>query len=91
MSRQFNPYDWAGRTSTRACGDPRLPHWSDLPVALPPQEDLTRHWERKDGRSPVIETQDMGRDFRNPKIDDTFLDSAMSPLSQAHGFGVTLC
>ena len=132
---QFNPYGWQwdnmhwGHAVSRD-----LLHWTDLPIALLPQDDLprdpklaggafsgsavtvdadgrivpgdeasairiclTRHWERRGDHDSVEETQttaistdglsfspettvirrpseDMGRDFRDPKIDDTLFD-----------------
>ncbi|MBT1163317.1 Glycosyl hydrolases family 32 N-terminal domain-containing protein [Bifidobacterium sp. DSM 109958] len=136
---QFNPYGWQwdnmhwGHAVSRD-----LLHWTDLPVALLPQPDLsadpqlaggafsgsavtvdadghiapgdeasairiylTRHWERRGEPGSVVETQttavstdgltfspettvirrpteDMGLDFRDPKIDDTLLDGTES-------------
>ena len=138
MFYQFNPYGWDwdsmhwGHATSRD-----LVHWTDLPVVLLPQPDLTRdaslsggaysgsaatvdergaivpgdeatairifltrHWERRGDASSVVETQttaesmdgltfgpettvirrpveDMGLDFRDPKIDDTVLDGTV--------------
>ncbi|WP_276313205.1 glycoside hydrolase family 32 protein [Bifidobacterium sp. CP2] len=147
---QFNPYGWNwddmhwGHAVSRD-----LVHWTDLPVALLPQPDLTRepdlaggafsgsavtvdddgrimpgdeasairayltrHWERRGDRTSVIEFQtttvsrdgvtfgpeteairrpvdDMGFDFRDPKLDDTFLDPSMSSVASSVTSAVT--
>ncbi|NMN01297.1 Glycosyl hydrolases family 32 N-terminal domain-containing protein [Bifidobacterium sp. DSM 109958] len=139
MFYQFNPYGWQwdnmhwGHAVSRD-----LVHWTDLPVALLPQDELTRdpslsggaysgsavavddggrivpgdeasairifltrHREIRGDRDTVIETQttavsrdgltfspettvitrptdDMGLDFRDPKIDDTLLAGTAS-------------
>lgn len=135
MFYQFNPYGWDWDSMHWGHAVSRdMVHWTDLPVVLLPQPDLTRdpslsggafsgsavavdencrivpgdgatairifltrHWERRGDASSVVETQttaestdglvfgpettvirrpveDMGLDFRDPKIDDTVLD-----------------